>query len=87
MNKYLNLLLRNIVGLLIVPALAWYLTYGGTVDVVADGEGPRRGRAVAWLVNEFGTNGIWMAFGFVWLIILVQAVKHYRLWQKEKQQQ
>ncbi|MBH5329477.1 hypothetical protein H9Q10_07330 [Eikenella sp. S3360] len=86
MNAHLKKLLQNLSALIVLPALGWYITRGGTVNVVDTENARRKGRAIAWLFNEFGTTGVWALLGAAWVVCLIFAVRSYRAWQQEKRQ-
>jgi len=59
MNANLKKLLQNLLALIVLPVLGWYITLGDAVNVVDTEHASRKGRAVAWLFNEFGATGVW----------------------------
>ncbi|MBF1284690.1 MULTISPECIES: hypothetical protein [Neisseria] len=84
MNANLRKLLQNLLALIVLPALGWYLTQDGTVHVVDTEHAYRKGRAVAWLFKEFGVTGVWGFLGIAWIVCLFLAIRSYQAWQKDK---
>lgn len=86
MNAHLKKLLQNLFALIVLPVLGWYITLGDTVNVVDTEHASRKGRAVAWLFNEFGATGVWGFLGIIWIVCLFLAIRSYQAWQKDKSQ-
>ena len=83
MNAHLRKLLKNLLALVVLLALGWYLTQDGTVHVVDTEHAYRKGRAVTWLFNEFGVTSVWSFLGIAWVVCLFLAIRSYRAWQRK----
>ncbi|WP_188213976.1 hypothetical protein [Neisseria subflava] len=86
MNAHLKKLLQNLLALIVLPVLGWYITLGDAVNVVDTEHASRKDRAVAWLFNEFGATGVWGFLGIIWIACLILAIRSYKAWQKDKSQ-